>query len=379
MFHSARTRAVVWTGTLLCLGLISSQGQQPLGDASKGEATSKDADKGEVTSGGTDKREASVMDTDVANKGLKIFEFLTKYNSSSNWSGKYTAEKAMLRDGGYWCSKKNDKAPLYWWISFNKPVQIFQIGFLETYTARPDLWATDKAASYEFYGSDTAACSKTGKTLIYGTRSEIVGKNFNNGVNGQAYHCYGLKVTKLADTRDTRKHRYGPLATLKNFGFSVKGFSKTYFNGKFIGMPGKFFKRRGMSYILFEKETTWTEASKICLSLKSGWYIAYMWVREEYDEVTTKLQELRNSEAVDSCQDSWIGLEKKIDRWRWVFGPPRKRIVGSHDERWAAGEPKVDDSANAAFVRVEGSQAKLVSSNRVSDKVCSFLCRNPHF
>merc|ERR1719334_2744542 len=102
-------------------------------------------------------------------------------------------------------SKMNDKAPLYWWISFNKPVQIFQIGFLETYTARPDLWATDKAASYEFYGSDTAACSKTGKTLIYGTRSEIVGKNFNNGVNGQAYHCYGLKVTKLADTRDTRK------------------------------------------------------------------------------------------------------------------------------------------------------------------------------
>ena len=79
---------MAWVGILLCLGVISSQGQ-PSGDTNKGEATSKDADadkvslggagengetsgdtnKGEVTSEVTDKGEASAVDTDVADEG----------------------------------------------------------------------------------------------------------------------------------------------------------------------------------------------------------------------------------------------------------------------------------------------------------------------
>jgi len=348
MFRSAR--AMAWIGFLLCFGVISSQGN-PSGDTNEG-AASPDADNGEVDS----------MDSDEGSFPLASkLNFKIKYEASSRWGEKYTAEKAMQWTGGYWCSKRNDPAPAFWWISFDKPVQIVEIRFAEKYFG----------ASFEFYGSDdTNACGKTGETLIEGKRYQINGRKFNNT---KAYHCYGLKVTKLAKTR------YGSLATIRQFRFRVRGFQEIMIGGDIIGMRGQFFEHAGLKYILFEKEATWDEAQKTCQQLGRSWYLASMSGRQEFDEMVTKLQKLRSGSG-DSCQDSWIGLSRDGDTWYWNRG--RSRKTDSNDSRWAAGEPKVEDpatvhwrdQANYAFIRFEGSGAKLYSSDRYSTKLCSFLC-----
>jgi len=414
MFRSARTRTMASVGILLCLGVISSQGQ-PSGDTNKGEATSKDADadkvslggagengetsgdtnKGEVTSEVTDKGEASAVDTDVADEvhlsstelsaevGLTI-----KFDASSSWSNSYNPSKAVR--GGYWCTNKRDPAP-YWWISFvAKPIEVVSIAFEEKYPG----------AVFEFFASSGEECAKPkdGTVLINGTQEEISNIKFKNG---RRYHCYGLRITKPAQTK-----RYGALATLKNFQLTIHReddcneqscsgngdctdgvFKKTCvcavgFDGKdcetevFGG--GKYFNNAGSKYILFEKKTTWETANRWCQRLGRGWYPASMPTREEFDQVATKLQKLRSGSA-NSCHDSWIGLTYD-NNWYWFHGEPP--ILASDDGRWSAGEPQIDhqanvdynDRANVGFIRVKGSQGKILTANRKSTKLCSFLC-----
>merc|ERR1712142_113113 len=131
---------------------------------------------------------------------------LIKYKASSEWSSNYDAGHAIHVGGGYWCSKKNAGAPLYWWISFvNEPVEIVSITFVERYPA----------AEVEFFASSTRECAKTGLVLINGTQAEINNKIF---ANGRSYYCYGLRFTKLGNG-----NRHGKLASLKKFDFRFKG------------------------------------------------------------------------------------------------------------------------------------------------------------
>jgi len=353
MFRTVRMGTVAWVGIFLCLGMISSQGQ-PVG------AT----DKGEVTSGGTDKREASAVDTGVANKGSLLLgsnlNVTIKYDASSSWSHKYTAEKAMLWEGGYWCSRQSEE-PVYWWMSFDKPVTICEIRFEEI--------KAYSGAFFEFFGSDE--CGKTGTTLADGKSEEFRGI-FSNY---RAYHCYGLRITRLRKTR-----KYGPLASIKNFRFRVRvrGFMDIFFGGDIAAMRGKFFRHAGSRYILFEKETTWNEANYgLCQKLGSNprrWTLASMPTRNEFDKIATKLQQLRSG----SCQDTWIGLMKYRYNNKYLWHRGSNRVLESDDERWAAGEPrnvKVSDNGPVGFIHVEGSQGKILTANRRSTKLCSFLCK----
>jgi len=331
--------------------MISSQGQ-PAG------AT----DKGEVTSGGTDKREASAVDTGVANKGSLLLgsnlNVTIKYDASSSWSHKYTAEKAMLWEGGYWCSRRVwSKEPVYWWMSFDKPVTISEIRFEEM--------KAYSGAFFEFFGSD--ACGKTGTAFAAGRSYQLKGTLSND----RAYRCYGLRITRLPFTK-----KYGRLASIKNFRFRVleKGFMDIFFGGDIASMRGKFFKHAGSRYILFEKETTWNEANYgLCQKLGSkSWYwnLASMPTRNELDEIATKLQQIRSG----SCQDSWIGLRKDPikDKYWWQRGRDNL-VLESDDERWAAGEPR---NGRVGFIHVEGSQGKILTADPRSTKLCSFLCKH---
>ena len=76
----------------------------------------------------------------------------------------------------------------------------------------------NSGAEFVFFASDAEECDKAqdGRELISGTREEISRKRFTNG---QGYHCYGLKITKLAPAGSS----YGDLATVKNFTFYYKG------------------------------------------------------------------------------------------------------------------------------------------------------------
>jgi len=142
--------------------------------------------------------------------------------ANSTWSDSYAAEKAMKGEGGYWCSAKNDKAPVVWWISFKQqPVKILSIKFEEVYPG----------AEYEFFASDTSTtlshqtpgfpsslvtneCDPDlDRTLLKGDLNQINGAIVENG---QLNRCYGLKITKLGDGG-----KNGPLASLKNFQFFV--------------------------------------------------------------------------------------------------------------------------------------------------------------
>jgi len=133
------------------------------------------------------------------------------YHSSSVWNNwrVFTAGRAV--EGGYWCSQRNDKAPLYWWILFKeKPVEIVEITFEEVYPgAKFEFFATNSCGAKWISVGDTARTS-----LLDGTQAEISGKKIDNR---QPFKCYGLKITKLAKTK-----KYGGLASVRNFHFQVR-------------------------------------------------------------------------------------------------------------------------------------------------------------
>ena len=129
-----------------------------------------------------------------------------EYSASSKWSSSYDAGHAAEGEGAYWCSDGGDEAPLYWWISFKeKPVEIVTITFEEKYPG----------ALFEFFGSSTEECAEKGTVLISGNKADINNRQFPNG---RSYHCYGLKITKLAESS-----RYGRLASLTKFDFQYTG------------------------------------------------------------------------------------------------------------------------------------------------------------
>jgi len=141
----------------------------------------------------------------AANQGS---ELTINYGASSIWSGLYAADKAVKGGKNYWCSAENGGSPQFWWISFvEKPVEIVSIVFEEKYPG----------AEFEFFASETKECGNDGRKLINGTREMINDKKF---VNGKAYHCYGLKITNLPNTK------YGGLASLRNL--EVRGKSLTF-------------------------------------------------------------------------------------------------------------------------------------------------------
>ena len=129
-----------------------------------------------------------------------------EYSASSEWSSSYDAGHAAEGEGAYWCSDGGDEAPLYWWISFKeRPVEIVTITFEEKYPG----------ALFEFFGSSTEECAEKGTALISGNQADIDNRQFTNG---RSYYCYGLKITKLAETSS-----YGRLASLTKFDFQYKG------------------------------------------------------------------------------------------------------------------------------------------------------------
>jgi len=152
---------------------------------------------------------------------------------------------------------------------------------------------------------------------------------------------------------------------------------------------GKFFKYAESEYFLVEKSMTWERADQVCQLLgKSGkeWDLAAMLTREEFDAVATKVQELRSGSA-ESCQDSWINLRNYGGNWSWRGRNPRDpsgrthsgiKKVGRSDAIWAEGQPggsgTSTDEGKVGFIRVEGSQGKVFSSNRFR-KRCSLLCK----
>jgi len=128
-----------------------------------------------------------------------------EYSASSEWSSSYDAGHAAEGEGAYWCSDGGDEAPLYWWISFKeRPVEIVTITFEEKYPG----------AVFQFFGSSTEECAEKGTELISGNQADIDNRQFTNG---RSYYCYGLKITKLAETSS-----YGRLASLTKFDFQYK-------------------------------------------------------------------------------------------------------------------------------------------------------------
>ena len=122
--------------------------------------------------------------------------------ATSEYGNGFKADKALLGGGGYYCSNRNAGLPVYWWISFTEtPIEIVSIQFEEMYPG----------AEFEFFASNTQTCGKEGKVLINGTQKEISGKDFDNG---QYYHCYGFKITKLGANQ---------YASLMNFQYFVLG------------------------------------------------------------------------------------------------------------------------------------------------------------
>ena len=126
-----------------------------------------------------------------------------KFKASSSWRNKYNSSKAVKGGRSYWCSKKTDPAP-HWWISFvAKPIEVVSIAFEEKYPG----------AEFEFFASSGKECAEDGTVLIKGTQAEISNEKFENG---RRYHCYGLKITKLVQTK-----KYGALASLRNFQLTI--------------------------------------------------------------------------------------------------------------------------------------------------------------
>jgi len=128
-----------------------------------------------------------------------------EFRSNSTWSDTYAAKEATKIQVNYWCSAKDDDAPIYWRMSFReRPVQIVKVEFEEKYSG----------AEFEFFASsDTQSCNAD-KVLIKGKREDISGIQLEND---QSYPCYGLKVTQLANTAS-----FGPLVSVKNFDFFLK-------------------------------------------------------------------------------------------------------------------------------------------------------------
>merc|ERR1719244_1587077 len=127
------------------------------------------------------------------------------YNSSSNWSFNYEANSAVEGTWWYWCSAPNPELPVFWWIYFKAhPVEILSIKFEEEYPGAP----------FEFYASSGfKTCAEDGRLLISITTKLDGWMHFENG---QAYHCYFLKITKLVSHEDYY------LASIKNFSFQDK-------------------------------------------------------------------------------------------------------------------------------------------------------------
>jgi len=306
-------------------------------------------------------------------KDCEVEGFASKLNftieykaSSSYWRGGHGAEKAMLWNEGYWMSSPNVPTPVYWWMSFNKPVQIVEIHFEEGYGQGPSNPARIHGRGwFVFFASDK--CGETGTEFKWGNRWDVDGPLENK----RGYLCYGLRITRLPYSY---KHPQR-IAVIKNFRFRVQGFPEIWLGGDIAEMRPKSFKSAQSEYILLEKETTWETANTWCQTLGSGWYLASMSTREEFDAVATKMHKLRSgSGSGNSCHDSWIGLT--YDRkWYW-FGRSYLPEVLDSDERWADWEPKMEEQATVAFIRVKGSppQGKILTANRKSTKLCSFLC-----
>merc|ERR1712142_1287766 len=139
------------------------------------------------------------------------------YSASSEWSKGWSADKAATA-GGYWCSRRDPTTPVYWWLSIGDvEEEIVKIAFEEEEFPLATDALEPPRAQFEFFASDTKACTRNGRELISGTRDEINEKIF---ANGRRYHCYGLKITNLPTTKN-----WGKLATLKNFRFYVHDLS----------------------------------------------------------------------------------------------------------------------------------------------------------
>merc|ERR1712142_592589 len=139
------------------------------------------------------------------------------YSASSEWSKGWSADKAATA-GGYWCSRRDPTTPVYWWLSIGDvEEEIVKIALEEEEFPLATDALEPPRAQFEFFASDTKACTRNGRELISGTRDEINEKIF---ANGRRYHCYGLKITNLPTTKN-----WGKLATLKNFRFYVNDLS----------------------------------------------------------------------------------------------------------------------------------------------------------
>jgi len=121
------------------------------------------------------------------------------------WGTTYPAKLAVT--GSYWCSKKEARLPVYWWMSLSEPVEIISIAFEEKY----------EGATFEFFASHVKKATNefVRKPLIKGTRDEINDVDFENG---ESYRYYGLVITAFGKGK-----KY---ASLKNFQFYAKGAHK---------------------------------------------------------------------------------------------------------------------------------------------------------
>jgi len=138
---------------------------------------------------------------DAIKEGLRWNRNLKReYRATSTYSEYYAAEKAEKIQNNYWCSAKGDDAPIYWRIFFPEmTVQIVKVEFEEKYPG----------AEFEFFASNDAQNCNADEVLIRGNQEDINGIKFEND---KSYPCYGLKITRLANTNSN-----GPLATVNNF------------------------------------------------------------------------------------------------------------------------------------------------------------------
>jgi len=124
-------------------------------------------------------------------------------------------------------------------------------------------------------------------------------------------------------------------------------------------------------YRLIEGEITWDEVGKRCWQLGRGWYPASLLTNEEFDEIAGKML------SGSKCSESWVGLSRDGDLWYWYNGSGDDRKVKSTDNRWASGEPKNEDLANA-FIRQESKKVQLISSEAKAKRcvLCDKSLRN---
>jgi len=134
-----------------------------------------------------------------------------EYKASSTWqNGRYGHDphEAVQTRESYWSSGHQATEPVYWWMSFGEEqVEIVAVDFKVHYTGgNYQFFATvDKEKCFSKEDADDNRRFFFTLTEHYVAEGKIFKQQF---VNGQKYHCYGLKITNIQTYATVERFRF---------------------------------------------------------------------------------------------------------------------------------------------------------------------------